>query len=96
MNYIDNEIVFIKFNDALELTSLSTKSQVRSNMIREKVININNQYILGVGTAKYLRVPVRCPKSKFQIGIIIFYEYNLTILTLVSSSFCSLVNPTAL
>ena len=40
-------------------------------MIREKVIH--NPYILKVGTVKYLRVPMRFPKSKFPIGIIVFY-----------------------
>ena len=39
-------------------------------MIREKVIN--NSYVLKVGTAKYLRVPMRSPKSKFPIRIIVF------------------------
>ena len=33
-------------------------------MIREK--GINNQYILEVGTVKYLRLPMRCPTS--QLG----------------------------
>ena len=46
-------------------------------MIREKFIN--NPYILEVGTAKLLRAPMRCPKSKFPIGIIVFYEYSLII-----------------
>ena len=37
-------------------------------MIREKV-QINDPYVLKVGTAKYFRVPMamRCPKSKIPI-----------------------------
>ena len=46
-------------------------------MTREKVIN--NPYVLEVGTAKYLRAPMRCPKSKFPSRIIVFFEYNLII-----------------
>ena len=46
-------------------------------MIREKVIN--NPYILEVGTVKYLRVPMRCPKFKFPTGIIVLYEYDLNV-----------------
>ena len=41
-------------------------------MFREK--GINNQNILDIGTVKYLRVPMRCPKHKFQIGIIVLIE----------------------
>ncbi len=42
-------------------------------MIREKVVN--NPYILGVGSAKYLRVTM----SPIAIGIIIYHEYNLIV-----------------
>ena len=42
-------------------------------MIRENVVN--NYYIFGVGTLKYLRVPLRCPNSKYPIGIFTFYMY---------------------
>ena len=32
-----------------------------------------------VGTVKYLRVPMRCPKSKFPSGIIVFYKLDLIV-----------------
>ena len=35
-----------------------------------------------VGTVKYLRVPKRCPKSNFPIGIIVLVEYDLNILVI--------------
>ena len=44
-------------------------------MFREK--GINNPYIFDIGTVKYLRVPMRCRKHKFPIGIIVLYEFDL-------------------
>ena len=46
-------------------------------MIQEKVIKI--LLLLGVGVAKYFRVSMRCPKSRFSIPIIVFDELELII-----------------
>ena len=46
-------------------------------MIQEKVIK--NLQPLGVGVAKYFRVSMRCPKSRFSIRIIVFDELELII-----------------
>ena len=46
-------------------------------MIQEKVIN--NLQLLGVGVAKYFRVSMRCPKSRFPIRIIVFDELEVII-----------------
>ncbi len=45
--------------------------------IQEKVIK--NLKLLGAGVAKYFRVSMTCPKSRFQIGIIVFDELELII-----------------
>ena len=48
----------------------------KSYMFQEKVIK--NLKLLGaVGVAKYFRVLMRCPKSRFQIQIIVFDELEL-------------------
>ncbi len=62
-------------------------------MIQEKVIK--NLQLLWVGVAKYLRVSMRCPKSRFPIGIIVF-ELELIIfviqgLTLSTASLVFLI-----
>ena len=59
-------------------------------MIQEKVIK-NLQVV-----AKYLRVSMRCPKSRFPIGIIVFDELELIIfvsqgLTLSTASLVFLI-----
>ena len=46
-------------------------------MIQEKVIK--NLLLLGVGVAKWFRVSMRCPKSRFPIWIIVFDELELII-----------------
>ena len=46
-------------------------------MMREK--RINNPNFLEIETVKYLRVPMWCPKSKFPIGIIVLYVYDLSV-----------------
>ena len=33
---------------------------------------INNPFILEVGIVKYLRVQMKCPKSNFPFGIIVY------------------------
>ena len=46
-------------------------------MIQEKVIK--NLLLLGVGEAKWFRVSMRCPKSRFLIWTIVFDELELII-----------------
>ena len=46
-------------------------------MIQQKVIK--NLLLLGVGIAKWFRVSMRCPKSRFPIQIILFDEHELII-----------------
>ena len=46
-------------------------------MLQEKVIK--NLLLLGVGVAKWFRVSMRCPKSRFPIRIIVFDELELII-----------------
>ena len=46
-------------------------------MIQEKVIK--NLLLLGVGVAKYFRVSMGCPMSRFPIRIIVFNELELII-----------------
>ena len=46
-------------------------------MFKEKVIK--NLLLLAVGVAKYLRVSMRYPKSRFPIPIIVFDELGLII-----------------
>ena len=61
-------------------------------MIQENIIK--NLQLLGVGVAKYFRVSMRCPKSRFPICIIVFDELELIIfviqgLTLSTASLVS-------
>ena len=46
-------------------------------MIQEKVIKI--LLLSGVGIAKYFRVSMRCPKSRFPIQIIVFDKLEIII-----------------
>ena len=63
-------------------------------MFQEKVIK--NLLLLAVGVAKWFRVSMRCPKSRFPIQIIVFDKLGLIIFVSqgLTLSTASLVNET--